>query len=158
MKNRVNIILFGKASIGKTTSLMKLAVLLSGGGVFVQVIQNSIDKLFKKGKKYKDARFIIEYKGLLVFIATGGDSWKISRVNYEFFERKNSGLVDVYRINTGNVEALTLDDKIELAKRLPDVCIKGNRGTTQARKRNEANGRKPPGLYGGITKKECFKA
>lgn len=123
MKNKINIILYGNASQGKTTSLMKLAVLLAGNGVIMPTIQKSIDTLFKIGKGYKDARFIVEYRGLLVYIATGGDSWMISRINNEFFEGKSSGLVDVYKTSGDKVEELTLDDKKALPNKQPDICI-----------------------------------
>lgn len=111
----IQIILYGEANNGKTTSLMKLAAILGGSGVAAQ-----IDGLFKTKTRYKDARFIVEYKEKLIYIGTCGDTWAASRVNINFFERDYSSKLDVYLISGGTVREYT---KAPDETRKPDVCV-----------------------------------
>lgn len=119
MSQKFNIILFGDANTGKTTTLMYLASLLAGNGSIDKTIQNSIDSCFgvkTKGsgaaiKKYEDARLIVEYKGKTILIATGGDSWLVSRNNYDFFTGMYNNLVVVYYVDTTGVKQLSNPEK-----------------------------------------------
>ena len=79
------IVLYGKANQGKTTTLRQLSIKLVGDN---PEMTQAINALFKKNQKTKDIRIIVNYRGVLVFIATGGDAWSICRSSCEFFDGK----------------------------------------------------------------------
>ena len=58
----MNIILYGNKNQGKTTTLVRLAIMLASGGGINPLIESQVNRKFKKRKGYKDARFVIEYK------------------------------------------------------------------------------------------------
>ena len=120
----VGIILFGKASCGKTTSLMKLAVMLASGGEVSPAVKKAVDAEFKIDEKhYKDARFIVEYKGKLAYIGTGGDTWYVCRLNCDFFSGNYNNLTDIYLIDENGVRKLDNETKNSYKGRTPDVCV-----------------------------------
>ena len=110
----IQIILYGEANSGKTTSLMKLAAKL--GGITTAEIYEEL----KKRTRNKDARFIVEYEGKLIYIGTCGDTWAACRVNINFFERDYSSKLDVYIISGKTVRKYT---KAPDETRKPDVCV-----------------------------------
>ena len=126
MKNKLNIILYGVTSQGKTTSLMKLAILLAGNGIYDPKIEAEFNKRFSKSKgTYKDGRIIVNYKGILVYIATGGDSWQVCRLNYEFFDGKFNKKPDVFVFDaeTKTVESLSEKDYKKYKSQVPEVSV-----------------------------------
>ncbi len=122
MKKKLNIVFCGKTNTGKTSTLMYLAALLAGGSrTIVPSIWNSVNSLFfRGGKPKKDARFIIDYKDIRVFIATGGDTWNISTSNYDFF-MDDFRRLDLYVIDLKGVHQLNNKSKTKLHG--PDICI-----------------------------------
>ena len=118
-KKRMMIVLYGEISQGKTSTLMRLAINLAGGG---SVVESSIDSTFIKNGKYWDGRLIIKYKEHLIYIATGGDSWAICRGNTEFFE-SDFGNMTIYEVDATGVRELTPADKHKYSDRIPDVVI-----------------------------------
>jgi len=119
--DRLNIILYGKRNAGKTTTLFDLAFFLAKCSKITMV---SVRTMFRKGKGYHDAHFIIKYNGKKVYIGTGGDTWAISRMNYDFFEHAFQSSLDIYELNSSGIRKLDLSDKKELNKTAkPDVCI-----------------------------------
>lgn len=116
-------ILYGEGSSGKTSTLMYLAALLAGSGSYIPTIWTSITRhFFIGGKHIKDARFIVDYKGKRIFIATGGDSWAICTGNYNFFSDEFRN-VTIYKIDSTGVRKLTALDKRKDAFHDPDLCI-----------------------------------
>lgn len=99
MEQKHNIILYGKENIGKTSTLMHLTLLLSGIGSTHSAWDSKSERFIYKGNKLLDARFAINYKSKLVFIATGGDNWEICKVNYNFFSGIIPGNMKIYGID-----------------------------------------------------------
>lgn len=100
------IVLYGKANQGKTTTLCQLTINLVG-----TEMTKAISALFKRHLKTKDIRIIVNYRELLVFIATGGDAWNICRSNCEFFEGKFAKKKDIYIVDSSGVRQLAGDEK-----------------------------------------------
>ena len=128
MFQEINMILFGKANIGKTTTLMKLAMLLAGNGTITPAIESSVIDHFgvkRKGvvKRFKDAHLIVKYKEKLIFIATGGDSWFVSRNNYDFFTGNYNNLTDVFFVDITGVKCLKNSEKEEFKIQKPCLSI-----------------------------------
>lgn len=113
----IQIILYGEANSGKTTSLMKLAAKLGGSGVAAK-----IDRDFKKGTRYEDARFIVEYKEKLIYIGTCGDTWAACREHTECFAGNYSNK-KIYLISGETVDPLPSSEKNTYKTRRPDVCV-----------------------------------
>lgn len=122
-KKRINIILYGNKNQGKTTTLVRLAIMLASGGGINPLIESQVNRKFKKRKGYKDARFVIEYKEKLIFLCTGGDSWMVSRGNCGFFTGRYNNLIDVFRLSLLGLEELGNKDKEKYKKLLADFCI-----------------------------------
>lgn len=120
-KKQLQIILYGEKNLGKTTTLIKLVKLLVNN----PTVSNQIDSLLKTGNKYKDARFVIELNVGYIFVATGGDSWAISRGNCEFFNGSYSNMVGVYLITGSTMKLLNNDEKKDFKERkkpIVSVC------------------------------------
>lgn len=123
MKNKLNIILYGIKSQGKTTSLMRLAILLAGNGIYDRVIEEEFDKRFKSKGKYKDIRIIVVYKGILVFIATGGDSWQTCRLNYDFFDGRFNKKTDLFVFDTSKKTVEPLLEENYNKYKAPEISV-----------------------------------
>ena len=117
MMQKINIILYGEANSGKTTSLMKLAAKLGGRDVAAD-----IDKNFKKGTRYKDARFIVEYKEKLIYIGTCGDTWAACREHTECFAGNYSNK-QIFLISGGIVHELSPSEKNTYKTYTLNVCV-----------------------------------
>ena len=102
------IVLYGKANQGKTTTLRQLSIKLVGDN---PEMTQAINALFKKNQKTKDIRIIVTYRGVLVFIATGGDAWSICRSSCEFFEGKFAKKKDIYIVDANGLRQLTGEEK-----------------------------------------------
>lgn len=102
------IVLYGKANQGKTTTLRQLSIKLVGDN---PEMTQAINALFKKNQKTKDIRIIVNYRGVLVFIATGGDAWSICRSSCEFFEGKFAKKKDIYIVDANGLRQLTGEEK-----------------------------------------------
>lgn len=124
-KKRINIILFGTKNVGKTTTLMRLAMKLAGTGTVNTTTEKQIISLFGISKKrFRDARFIVEYKKKLIYIGTGGDYWSICRGNCQFFEGDFKSNLCIHHIDTkGIVSELSINEKKLYKECKPDVCI-----------------------------------
>jgi AAA+ ATPase superfamily predicted ATPase len=123
MDKKMLIVLYGKQNQGKTSCLKELAKLLSGS-YDDSSFNSKLSQAMKRSKgQPKDARFIIFYKGYYIFIATGGDDWRICRVNSEFFERKIGGNVNIWLIKEGNIKKLEKEEKDFYINITPKVCI-----------------------------------
>lgn len=107
-KEKFFIVLYGNRNQGKSTSLRKLVFLLGGGSAS---LKSDIEKALLKSKSYKDARFIVEYNGHNVFIATGGDAWVGCRGNTDFFEGNINGKHIVFRVYNNTIVELTTEEK-----------------------------------------------
>ena len=82
------IVLYGLGNKGKTSTLTDLVFLLTNARV-----KGEINKIFinidKNGnQRYRDAFYVVMYKGKRIFISTGGDGREICENNIAFFERK----------------------------------------------------------------------
>ena len=121
MRKKMLIVLFGRGSHGKTTSLRELVKKLCGHDE--PVFNNQLSKVMNPNGHPKDVRFIIEYHGYYIFVATGGDNWGICRVNTLFFERESSGNVDVWLVEKGNIKELGKEDKHLFKSITPTVCV-----------------------------------
>ena len=116
-------ILYGEENTGKTSTLMYLAALLAGSGRFVPTLWAKITSLFFSGRKtIKDAKFIVDYKGKLIFIATGGDSWAVCKDNYNFFSDVFKRL-SMYIFDGTDVKRLEGKAKYAMKYHDPDICI-----------------------------------
>ena len=94
---KLNIILYGKRNVGKTTSLVKLAKLLIGD----PGISANIDALLlKPNGGYKDARFVIDSPYGIIIICTAGDSWTVCDQDCDFFKNSLSGKIPVYLVDS----------------------------------------------------------
>ena len=102
------IVLYGKANQGKTTTLCQLTINLIGNN---PEMNKAITALFKRRLKTKDIRIIVGYRGLLIFIATGGDAWNICRSSCEFFEGKFAKKKDIYIVDEKGLRPLTGEEK-----------------------------------------------
>lgn len=97
---KLNIILYGKRNVGKTSSLVKLAKLLIGD----PVISAGIDALLlKPNGGYKDARFLLDSPYGIIIICTAGDSWTVSDQNCDLFKNSLSGKIPVYFVNSSGI-------------------------------------------------------
>ena len=118
-QKRIMIVLYGGMSQGKTSTLMQLAINLAGGG---PVVTSSIHSTFIRKGKYWDGHLIIEYKGHLIYIATGGDSWEVCSGNTEFFENEFHNLT-IHQVDATGVMKMSAADKRKYNKQKPDVVI-----------------------------------
>ena len=111
------LVLYGEKSCGKTTTLMSLVKLLVG-----PIGASLVDKTFldKRGK-YKDARMIVKYNNIQMFIATGGDSWYVCRENTEFFQNSFHNM-DIYCVSSSEVRILSSVEKKTINLE-PTICI-----------------------------------
>lgn len=118
---KLNIILYGKRNVGKTTSLVKLAKLLIGD----PGISANIDALLlKPNGGYKDARFVIDSPYGIIIICTAGDSWTVCDQDCDLFKNSLSGKIPVYLVDSlGIVEYNGKTIGPFLDTRQPKVCV-----------------------------------
>lgn len=117
--SRMLIVLYGKANQGKTTTLMQLAINLAGGG---SVMTNSIKTIFNKRSKINDVRIIIEYNGIYVYIASGGDNWSICKGNTNFFEGQ-FGNQTIYIKDASGLRPMSVKEKNTIKSHKTKVAI-----------------------------------
>ncbi len=114
------IVLYGKANQGKTTTLRQLIISLIGND---PEMAQAVNALFKRNQKTKDIRIIVNYRGVLVFIATGGDAWSICRSSCEFFDGKFAKKKDIYIVDAKGLRQLTGEGKTNYeSKPIVTVC------------------------------------
>lgn len=123
------IVLYGRPSCGKTTTLMQLLRLL------FPAQKIDIDNMFviktKTRHKYTDARFIFKYRGLLIFLSTYGDSRGICERNFKFFQREfaSTGIIPIYLIDSvDGINKINKNDWLIANKDvIPNICISASR-------------------------------
>ena len=120
MKEKLFIILYGSRNQGKSTTLRELVIMLGGGS---PSLVHAIKLALLVKKRYKDARFIIEYDNHIIHIGTGGDSWSICRGNTQFFEGNYNGNQEIYLVSGGTIKMMTKADKLHYKGILPDVVV-----------------------------------
>jgi hypothetical protein len=118
--SKLLLVLYGKARQGKTTTLMNLAIRLAGGG---PVMEKKIRAIFKNKNRTIDNRIIIEYKDQWIYIATGGDSWNVCKVNCNFFEKNFDSKLNIYLIDASGLRSLSLDEKKKFNNHTPKVVV-----------------------------------
>ena len=103
-ENMTCIVLFGKTSQGKSTTLNHLIVLLTGGGKLKIPIQNAFERAFPvTDGRYPDSRHIIRFqreedgKEAIIYVSTKGDTWDIVEQNFKFFYGISDGHIEVYQ-------------------------------------------------------------
>lgn len=118
-EKKLFIILYGEQNQGKTTTLMELVVMLGGGSAS---LENAVKTNFFDGKRYDDARFIIEFGDKIIYVATEGDTWAACRQNTCFFERDFSNLT-IHLVKNGSINKMTSLDKEEYKKKQLQVVV-----------------------------------
>ena len=112
--SRTFVVLYGRKNQGKTTALMELIMeLVRREGADDKFIANFKSRFLRRNhnRAFSDARIIVEYRNVLIFIGTGGDSWEWCRINTDFFECRISGKMDVYYINRNGIKKLDNADE-----------------------------------------------
>lgn len=115
---KIQLILYGNANTGKTSTLMKLVEILCGSTP--AIIADIAGFMWPSGG-YKDARFVIEYRDHHVCICTAGDSWVVSSVNCDLFDLMHPGNITVYEASPLGVTKLSARAKSLLNE--PEICV-----------------------------------
>ena len=123
------IALLGKKNCGKTTTLSRLIILLTGGGVLDTVIESAFDKKFKKANGlYKDSHHIIHYKNsegkeACIYVSTNGDTWTVVENNFKFFYGLCDWTFKVYEFDYSKKEFVKRSPLKDTNPPRPDLCI-----------------------------------
>ena len=140
------VVLFGKSSQGKSSTLQHLSVLLlSGGNSPDSTIQKAFENKFWNGRTYNDFMLILKYrreadgKEARIYLSTKGDTWEIVENNFEFFYRQSKRQGKTIHVFNGTefIEWKDLDDeeKKQWLQDSPTICITPanfRRGSIQA--------------------------
>ncbi len=129
-----DIVLFGKSSQGKSSSLQHLVVLLlSGGNTPNPNIIGAFETRFWNGKTYDDFMIIVKYhrysdgKESVIYISTKGDTWEIVENNFEFFYRQSKRQGKTIHIFDGlsfvKWEDLSITEQNLWLQESPSICI-----------------------------------
>ncbi len=143
-----DIVLFGKSSQGKSSTLQHLAVLLlSGGKTLNPNIVKEFEKAFWRNNRYIDFMILIPYqreddgKHAMIYLATDGDNWLIVENNMEFFYQYLSRKGKRIYVYDGTKFTLLLKlpeaDKVSWLKERPTICVSPanfNNGAIQAQR------------------------
>ncbi len=122
------IALLGEKNCGKTTTLSRLIILLTGGGVLDTVIESAFDKTFKENGSYKDSHHIIQYKNsegkeACIYVSTNGDTWTVVENNFKFFYGLCDGNIEVYEFDYSKKEFINCSPLKKSNPPRPDLCI-----------------------------------
>lgn len=121
---RLLIVLYGDSNKGKTTTLKELVLLLANGGTVLPALRALLYKFLPPKGKKKDGRFILEVNNKLIYIATGGDTWAISRGNVDFFEGNHLTSMKIYRVTSSSIVPMSLTEKKKkYLNRKADICV-----------------------------------
>ncbi len=147
-KDLSDIILYGRSSHGKTTTLQHLSVLLlSGGKLLNPNVVSSFETKFWNGKTYNDFMLLIPYKRdddnkqCMIYISTRGDNWLLVEDNFEFFYQYFSRKENLIHIFDGTQfkkwKELSAEQKIIWLNDIPTIFISPanfNNGAIQAQR------------------------
>lgn len=123
-RNKMLMVLYGKENVGKTSTLVYLALLLAGNGIINKNLERKVKRTLKyKKSKFRDVRFIIECDGKLVLLCTFGDNWAACRINVDFFQGTYSNLTNIYRLTASDIIQLEPEEKNSYASMSADVCV-----------------------------------
>ena len=123
-RKRMLLVLYGKENVGKTSTLVYLALLLAGNGIIDKNLESKVKRLLKyKNSKFEDARFIIECNGKLVLLSTFGDNWAACRINSDFFQGTYNNSTTIYRLTASNIIPLKSNERNRYASMSADVCV-----------------------------------
>lgn len=130
-----DIVLYGKNSQGKSTTLQHLIVLLlSGGKVCNPAIQKAFETAFwKHPNRYNDFMQIIFYrrevdgKNAIIYVSTRGDNWLLVEDNFEMFYQHFTRHKSFAHIFYGNkfirLSELSKEEERLWTKERPSICI-----------------------------------
>ena len=117
-------VLYGKENVGKTSTLVYLALLLAGNGIINKNLENQVNsKLMNPQGRFDDARFIIECNGKLVLLSTFGDNWAACRINGELFLGTNVKQPTLYRLTANDIILFDSNEKNRYTPKSVDVCV-----------------------------------
>ncbi len=129
-KGKMLIVLNGDRNVYKTTSLIETMIAMTGISIDSKGFTNIIKKKTKNSNKnntlpvsFLDARFIVVYKGLLIYISTAGDDWHHCKMSMRFFEGNYSKNMLVYKVSNNSIDKLTQQELSMPQNQNPDICI-----------------------------------
>ncbi len=127
-KGKMLIVLYGDRNVYKTTSLIETMIMLTGTNVnskeFTKIVKRNAASPGKSAvTSFVDARFIVEYEGLLIYISTAGDDWQHCKMSMRFFEGIYSKNMIVYKVSKNSIDKLSQQDLSKLENQNPDICI-----------------------------------
>ena len=126
-KGKMLIVLSGERNAYKTTSLIKTMIAMTEIDIDSKDFTNEIKKKTKNANNtkvsYKDARFIVEYKGILIYISTAGDDWQHCNMSMKFFEGKYPRNMLVYKVSNNSIIKLSKQEFFKPENQNPDICI-----------------------------------